>query len=73
MEEKQHNLLVYLLAVISEACNKIETVTDDLCEARFWDGITFKFDNEDIEVIKSLSKHKPCLRELLKMIEAAKR
>lgn len=76
MEQKQHNLLVYLLEVISEACNTVEAVcntdTHDLYTPRFWDPPTFEFDDEDIEVIKNLSDYEPRLQKLLEMIEKAK-
>ena len=77
MEQKQHNLLVYLLEVISEECDTVETVcntdTDDLYTPRFWDPPMFEFDDEDIEAIKSLSDYEPRLQELLEKIEKAKR
>lgn len=77
MEQKQHNLLVYLLEVISEECDTVEAVcntdTDDLYTPRFWDPPMFEFDDEDIEAIKSLSDYEPRLQELLEKVEKAKR
>ena len=75
MEQKQHNLLVYLLEVISEACNTVEAVsdTDDLYAPSFSFEPVFEFDDEDIEAMKTLSKYEPRLQELLEMIEEAKR
>lgn len=77
MEQKQHNLLVYLLEVISEACNTVEAVsdtdTDDLYTPSFSFEPVFEFDDEDIEAMKSLSEYEPRLQELLEMIEEAKR
>jgi hypothetical protein len=77
MEQKQHNLLVYLLEVISEACDTVESVcntnTNDLYTPKFWDAPIFEFDDEDIEAIKSLSEYEPRLQELLEMIEETKR
>ena len=77
MEQKQHNLLVYLLEVISEACDTVESVgntyTNDLYTPSFRFEPTFEFDDEDIEAIKSLSDYEPRLQELLEKIEKAKR
>lgn len=77
MEQKQHNLLVYLLEVISEACDTVDSVgntdTDDLYTPSFQFEPVFEFDDEDIEAMKSLSEYEPRLQEFLKMIEEAKR
>ena len=76
MEQKTKNLLIYLLEVISEACDEctiLEPDTDNpLYDVDLRYCPTFELDSEDIEVIESLSKYEPRLEELLERCKNAK-
>lgn len=76
METKTRNLLIYLLEVISEACDGCAVLESDtgnpLYTPQFWDAPTFELDKDDIEVIESLCEYEPRLQELLKTISESR-
>ena len=75
IERKKHNLLVYLLEQIADACNDVERGEKEMdgyytLDFRFMP--VFELDEDDVEAIKSLAEYEPSCEELYDMIEQSK-
>ena len=67
IERKKHNLLVYLLEQIADACNDVErgeAEMDGYYTLNFRFMPEFELDEDDVEAIKNLAEYEPSCEEL---------